>query len=140
MSEDINSTSIINNGNAIFLISVDINRVVIHSSTLCLSQICTHTLAEIEFTLNCSVQANLPDPNADTSLIEWLFNTTIPSLPPGITVTNTMTSGGTYSTYTSTLQFPPLQFSYAGEYTCRVRGNAGRTASIDVTVNGTICI
>ena len=111
--------------------------VAIHSSSPCPSQICTHTLAEIGFTLNCSVQANLSGANADTSLIEWLFNSSF--LPSDIilSLSNTTTRGDTYNTYKSTLQFPPLELSYAGEYTCRVRGNGRWASSVDVTINGT---
>ena len=78
----------------------------------------TGTAGEL-FTLECSAdiltQTDTPFPT-----FEWFFCLTNTSLPSGVTVSNVTNSG---NTYTSTLQFSPLQGSHAGMYTCRLGGN-----------------
>ena len=91
-----------------------------------------------DFSLTCSAATinNSPLPSNVPSLIfEWFYGPSgNASLPFGVTPTATISSNG--STYTSTLQFSPLNQSHAGMYTCRL--GAGRLVnSTNVTVNGT---
>ena len=74
------------------------------------------------FTLNCSVDITpypLPE-NVPPPSFEWFNGQTNTSLPSGVTVSDVTNSD---ITYTSTLQFFPLQWSHAGMYTCRLGGN-----------------
>ena len=90
---------------------------------------------ETSFILKCSstITPNpLPD-NVSSPKFEWFFGPTNTSLPSGVTVSNVTNSG---NTYTSTLQFSPLQESYAGMYTCRLGGNQRLAANTMITVNG----
>ena len=84
------------------------------------------------FTLECSAdimtQSDSPSPT-----YEWFFGLTNTSLPSGVTVSNVTNSG---NTYTSILQFSPLQESHAGMYTCRLGGNARLAVNTMITVNG----
>ena len=68
--------------------------------------------------------------------IEWLFGPNNDSLPLGVIATVTPTNLGDDSTYTSTLQFSPLNQSYAGNYTCRLGGNPRLAARVKLIVNG----
>ena len=94
----------------------------------------TTTVGE-NFNLQCSVDIT-PNPlpeNVPTPSFEWFFGSNNASLPSGVTVSSVTSSG---NTYTSTLQFSPLQESYAGMYTCRLGGNARLANNAMLTVNG----
>ena len=74
------------------------------------------------FTLNCSVGITpypLPE-NVTPPSFEWFNGQTNTLLLSGVTVSDVTNSG---NTYTSTLQFSPLQGSHAGMYTCQLGGN-----------------
>ena len=93
------------------------------------------TAGETSFILECSATITpkpLPD-NVTSPEFEWFFGPTNTSLPSGVTVSDVTNSG---NTYTSTLQFPPLQESHTGMYTCRLGGNERLAANISITVNG----
>ena len=111
------------------LIAVDITEI-----TITLSVSGTETAGKI-FTLSCSVDIT-PNPLPEyvpSPSFEWFFGPTNTSLPSGVTVSNVTNSG---NTYTSTLQFSPLQESHAGKYTCRLGGNERLAANTMITVNG----
>ena len=82
-------------------------------------------------TLNCSFHLTSPT-NVDPPQFKWFFgpdNST--TLPSGVMVSNVTESS---KTYTSTLQFSPLNQSHAGMYTCRVGGNERLAANVVITV------
>ena len=85
--------------------------------------------------LECSVEIT-PNPlpqNVPSPTIDWFFGPNNASLPSGVTpVATVMGSGNTYS---STLQFSPLQQSHTGMYTCRLGSNARLAVSAMITVN-----
>ena len=87
-------------------------------------------IAGTNFSLVCSAtvetQNDTPTPNFD-----WFFGTNNDSLPSGATPMATDMG----NTYTSTLQFSPLQESHAGMYTCRLGSNARLAVNAMVTVN-----
>ena len=97
------------------------------------------TAGQRDYSLTCSVTlfepaslpSDVPPPN-----FQWLFND-IPSLPSGVTAMPTVmsSSNSTSETYTSILQFSPLNQSHAGMYTCRL-GPGRLERSAMVTVNG----
>ena len=113
------------------LFTVDLH---IHSSISCLSQTCTRTIAEMNFSVSCSVSGASPN----TDVLEWLFAGS--TLPDDIMTTFQIETSGNITTYTSTLLFPPLQLYHTGVYTCRVRGNERLAGTINIRVNGTIAI
>ena len=85
--------------------------------------------------LTCSVTLIDPVPLPTTVpclTFEWLFgpNGTAP-LPSGVTARANL---GGY-TFTSTLEFPPLNESHAGMYTCRI-GAGLLASSMVISVNG----
>ena len=84
------------------------------------------------FSLECSAtvetQADSPTP-----IFEWFYGTNNGSVLPGATAVATVVGSG--NTYTSTLQFSPLQESHAGMYTCRLGGNARLANNITIAVN-----
>ena len=86
-------------------------------------------IAGTSFSLVCSAtvetKTDTPTPNFD-----WFFGTNN-SLPSGATPVATVMG----NTYTSTLQFSPLQESHAGMYTCRLGSNARLAVNAMVTVN-----
>ena len=87
------------------------------------------------FNLQCSVDITNPLPeNVPTPSFEWFFGSNNASLPTrsDVTVSLVISSG---NTYTSTLQFSPLQESHAGMYTCRLGGNARLASIAMITVN-----
>ena len=65
---------------------------------------------------------------------EWFFGPSISSLPSGVVKSNMSRSD---NTYTSTLQFSPLQLSHEGMYTCQLWGNERLVAKTTISVNGT---
>ena len=73
---------------------------------------------------------------APAPTFQWSFASA--SLPSGLTTpptTSSVATNPTRITYTSTLQFSPLNQSHAGNYTCRL--GAGRLVnSATVTVDG----
>ena len=103
----------------------------IHSSTSCLSHTCTKTIAEIGFSVTCSV-SGAP---TNTDVLEWLFAGS--TLPDDIMTTFQIETSGNINTYTSTLLFPPLQLYHTGVYTCKVGGNERLAGTINIRVNGT---
>ena len=114
---------------------VDIGEVTLHRSGSNTSQ---KIVGEINFTLSCSayVMSPLPD-NVPTPSFEWFFGPDNSSLPSGVTVSNVTNNS---NTYTSTLQFSPLQESYSGLYTCRFGGNKRLTvnSNVNITMKGAI--
>ena len=94
----------------------------------------TRTVGE-NFNLQCSVDI-APNPlpeNVPTPSFEWFFGSNNTSLPSGVTLSSVTSSG---NTYTSILQFSPLQESHTGMYTCRLGGNARLANNAIITVNG----
>ena len=89
--------------------------------------------AGTSFSLECSAtvetQSDLPTPN-----FQWFYGTNNGSVPSGTTVVATVMGSG--NTYTSILQFSPLQESHAGMYTCRLGGNARLANNAAINVNG----
>ena len=89
------------------------------------------TAGEI-FTLECSAdimtQSDSPSPT-----FEWFFDSNNTSLPSGVMVSDVTKCD---NTYTSTLQFSPLQESHAGMITCQLGGNARLAVNANITVNG----
>ena len=69
-------------------------------------------------TLTSNRNPPLPDPTIPAPTFEWFYgpNGDVP-LPFGLAAPETVLSSGTY---TSTLQFSPLNQSHAGNYTCRL--------------------
>ena len=100
----------------------------IRPSPSCPSQTCTKTIAEMDFTLKCSVRGGL----LNTDVLEWLFAGS--SLPDDIMTMPKMETND--NTYTSTLLFPPLQLYHAGVYTCRIRSNKRLAEQITINING----
>ena len=86
-------------------------------------------IAGTSFSLVCSAtvetQPDTPTPNFD-----WFFGPNNGSLPSGATPMATIMG----NTYTSTLQFSPLQESHAGMYTCRLGSNARLAVNASVSV------
>ena len=91
----------------------------------------TTETAGTNITLNCSFWLILPR-NVVPPHFEWFFGPSNTSLPVGVTVSNVTNNS---NTYTSTLQFSPLNQSHAGKYTCRVGGNQRLAVSAVITVN-----
>ena len=87
--------------------------------------------AGTSFSLECSatveMQADSPTPN-----FEWFHGANNVSVPSGATPMTTVSD----NTYTSTLQFSPLQESHAGMYTCRLGRNARLANNVIIIVNG----
>ena len=87
----------------------------------------------------CSVDiSNIHQPlgNVPSPSFEWFFGPNNASLPSGVTLMPTVvSSNSTANTYTSTLQFSPLNQSLAGIYTCRLGGNARLAADTRIFVN-----
>ena len=81
-------------------------------------------------TLVCSAIIE-PQPNTSRPHFEWFIGPRNNSLP---FQTPTTTNNG--NTYSSTLQFSPLNQSYAGMYTCRLGGNARLAARTMLTIDG----
>ena len=110
----------------------------IEPSPRCPSQTCNVTTTEIDFSVTCSVDSDLPD----TDVLEWQFaGSTDSTLPDNIDImaASNINDNANANIYTigSTLQFPPLQLSHAGVYTCRVRSNyESLAANITIRVNG----
>ena len=90
-------------------------------------------VAGTSFSLVCLATVQTQDdsriPNFD-----WFFGPNNASLPSGVTPMATVMGSG--NTYSSTLQFSPLQQSHAGMYTCRLGSNARLAVSTMITVNG----
>ena len=88
------------------------------------------------FILSCSADIT-PHPlpkNVPFPSFQWFYGPTNASLPSGVTVSDVINSG---NTYTSTMQFTPLQGFHAGIYTCRLGGNEGLAAtSTIITITG----
>ena len=63
--------------------------------------------------------------------IDWFFGPNNASLPSGVTLIATVMDSG--NTYSSTLQFSPLQQSHAGMYKCRLGSNARLAVSTMIT-------
>ena len=86
--------------------------------------------------LECSVEIT-PNPlpqNVPVPIIDWFFGPNNTSLPSGVTcLTPLSTVMGSGNTYSSTLQFSPLQQSHAGMYTCRLGSNARLAVSAMIT-------
>ena len=89
------------------------------------------------YSLTCSATLVNPVPlpsNIATPVFEWFFgpsgNATLPS-----GATPTVTVSGSGHTYTSSLQFSPLNVSHTGNYTCRL-GAGSLVNSSTVIVNG----
>ena len=85
------------------------------------------TTAGETYSLTCSATLSprnppLPDPNIPSPTFEWFYgpNGNAP-LPSDLTTIPTALNSGTY---TSTLQFSPLNQSHTGNYTCQL--GAGR--------------
>ena len=116
--------------------TVDIGPVIISSiPAIAGSNGLTGIAGDHDVTIECSVNIttnplpeDIPYPN-----FEWFFGSTNTSLPSGVMVSNVTNSG---NTYTSTLQFSPLQESHVGMYTCQLGGNERLAANIEITVNG----
>ena len=99
------------------------------------------TIAGETYSLNCSailfdpipLPSDVPSPN-----FQWFYGPNgSASLHSGLTPPTTVmsSSNSTSCTYTSALQFSPLNQSHAGNYTCRL--GAGRLVnSAMVTVDG----
>ena len=108
--------------------SVDIGPV-----TITPSAVSNTAIVGTSFSLVCSTtvetQADSPTPNFD-----WFFGPNNVSLPSGVTLMATVMGSG--NTYSSTLQFSPLQQSHAGMYTCRLGSNARLAVSAMITING----
>ena len=89
------------------------------------------------FTLECSAdivsQSDSPPPT-----FEWFSGPTNSSLLASGAIVSDVTNSG--NTYTSTLQFSPLQVSHAGMYTCRLGGNERLAANTDIIVNGELTL
>ena len=90
-------------------------------------------------TVSLTCSATLVDPvplptNVPCPTFEWFFGpNSNASLPSGV---NPRSNVSGY-TFTSTLQFSPLNESHAGMYTCRIRTGAGRLAnSTIISVDG----
>ena len=96
------------------------------------------TAGRTDYSLTCSstlfepsrLPSGVPSPN-----FQWSFNGSA-SLPAGVTAMPTvMSSNSSSETYTSILQFSPLNQSYTGMYTCRF-GPGRLVNSAMVIVNG----
>ena len=87
--------------------------------------------AEENSMIDCSADITTQS-DSPTPAFEWFFGPINTSLPSGVTVSDVTNSG---NTYTSTLQFSPLQESHAGMYTCRLGGNSRLAASTSIIVN-----
>ena len=84
--------------------------------------------------LECSVEIT-PNPlpqNVPSPTIEWFYDPNNASIPSGVTPMATVMGSG--NTYSSTLQFSPLQQSHAGMYTCRLGSNA--RLAVNATLTG----
>ena len=118
-----------------FGFSFDIDHVIFSPSTGSTAT----TAGERDYSLNCSVAlfdpSRLPS-NVPMPMFQWSFGDST-SLPSGVTAMPTIMSSmnETSQTYTSTLQFSPLNQSHAGMYTCRL-GPGRLENSVVVTVNG----
>ena len=91
-----------------------------------------------EFSLTCSATLTVKQGSQQSSHIpsapfEWSFGPNNVSLPSSVTPTAVNHNG---TTYTSTLQFSPLNQSHAGIYTCRLGAGRLLMNSTMVTVNG----
>ena len=91
------------------------------------------------YSLMCSVTLFDPIPlpsNVPSPTFQWFFNSSA-SLPSGLTpmVTAVSSRNSTSETYTSTLQFSPLNQSHSGMYTCQL-GAASLVNSNMFAVNG----
>ncbi len=87
--------------------------------------------AGANITLSCLFHLVSPT-NVVPPQFKWFFgqeNSTM--LPSGVTVSNVTENN---KTYTSTLQFSPLNQSHAGMYTCRVGDNRRLAANVVITV------
>ena len=91
----------------------------------------TRTVGEIDFTLTCSVEVVLQS-DSPSPTFEWFVVSTNATIPSSSDITQSATSS---NTYTSTLHFPQLEESHAGEYTCRLGGNERLEAVITVNIN-----
>ena len=98
------------------------------------------TAGQRDYSLNCSSTlfdpSRLPD-NVPSPNFQWSFDGST-SLPSGVNAMPTVMSSRNDSseTYTSTLQFSPLNQSlHTGMYTCRL-GPGRLMKSVMVTVNG----
>lgn len=86
----------------------------------------TIAIVGMNISLNCSIYITpypLPK-NVSYPTFQWFFGPENASIPSNVILSNNSQNG----TYTSTLQFAPLQVSHAGIYTCRLRGNHRLTA------------
>ena len=107
--------------------SVDIGPVTISPSAAS-----NTAIAGTSFSLVCSATVETQD-DSPTPNFDWFFGPNNASLPSGVTpIATVMGSGNTYS---STLQFSPLQQSHAGVYTCRLGSNARLAVSAMITMN-----
>ena len=96
------------------------------------------TAGQRDYSLTCS--ATLFDPSHLPSGVpfpnfQWFLNGCA-SLPSGVNaVATVMSSNSTSETYTSTLQFSPLNQCHIGNYTCQL-GPGRLENSIMITVDG----
>ena len=88
--------------------------------------------AGTSFSLECSATVEI-QADSPTTEFEWFYGTNNGSVLPGATAVATVLGSG--NTYTSTLQFSPLQESHTGIYTCRVGRNARLANNITIAVN-----
>ena len=88
--------------------------------------------AGTSFSLECSATVETQT-DSPTPIFEWFYGTNNGSVPSGATPMATVIGSG--NTYTSTLQFSPLQESHTGMYTCRLGGNARLANTITTAVN-----
>lgn len=88
----------------------------------------------MNFTLSCSVNITpfpLPE-NASLPTFKWFFGPDSPLILPYVICSNYAHNG----TYTSTIQFTPLQASHEGWYTCQLGGNERLAYVTSLTLEG----
>ena len=115
--------------------TVDIEPIIISSAPATAgSNGVTGTAGDQNVTIDCSADIT-PNPlpkDVSPPSFEWFYGPNNTSLPSSVTVSNVTNSG---NTYTSTLQFSPLQLYHAGTYICRLGGNERLAASTMITVD-----
>ena len=89
-------------------------------------------IAGTSFSLVCSATVQTQD-DSPTPNLDWFFGANNASLPSSVTPMATVMGSG--NTYSSTLQFSPLQQSHAGMYTCRLGSNSRLAAITMIIVN-----
>ena len=98
-----------------------------------------NTIAGDTYELICSITIGLNCTVTDVNF-DWFYGPNgNGSLPSSLTPTIISNCNSTSETFTSTLQFSPLNQSHAGMYTCRLGGNdIDNSARAVITVNGII--